>query len=290
MRYEIRALETGELLDTGFRLLTQRFWLLVGLQICASVPAFCVLFGIELLSPSVSSGTGGADAPPFSPALVVLVAAGVLALIVFQFVVMASITQVLAALYRGESTGFVGALREGLRVAPRLIGTWLLIGLLFGVVGVVVGGVFFAVVAAAGSTGPLVILLAVIAGIGFLILSIYFGFPLVLLAPIAVLERTFFLSALSRCLDLMKSHRLSVFAVYMVLGLASLVFQIPSAILQTVPSLVWVGISVQLVVQIVLGAYGGALAVLIYFNLRCRKEGYDLEQLTAAVEGHTAAP
>ena len=272
MPYPIRALRFGELLDTSFRLLCERFLLLLGILTCFLLPAFLTVPLVELALGAPQAGEGAEQLQNS----IWVAAVEFVALMTLHILASAPVTRVMVALCRGESTGFADALRRGLPVALPLLGTVLLAALLFGIAGAIT---FFL---ASGLPTPLNWVLA----LSLVVIGTYFYLPLLLLGPIAVLERTFFFAALSRSAKLMKGHRGRALGLQFVTGLVFLILLLPLFFLANLP---WVDIAAELLAQAIAGAYGGALEVLFYFDLRCRVEGYDLEQLTAAVAERTAA-
>jgi hypothetical protein len=244
MRYEVREMAFGEILDTGFRLLRDHFVLLVGIAALLNVPISLAQAGVE----SAASGdpvTAGAAS----------LAMGLL-LIAASPIVGAAATFALGEVYLGREVSIGDALRKGLAIFVPLIGTSILAG-------IVAFGAF---------------LLLIVPGI-------WVSLGLIILSQVMVLEGKFGTAALSRCFELMKGERLRAFGILLVVFLVQMVvgFGIGVA-LGAVPV---VGALVGGIVASVTGAYTAAVSVVLYFDIRCRKEAFEVEQLARIVEAGT---
>jgi hypothetical protein len=245
MRYEIRALSASEILDTSFRILRDHFALLVGVTASVYVP----------VSLAGAAATAIVRRGPSGRSLLVLGAGGlaILTLITIAVtIVFAGITSAIAEIYCGRTITWRGVLARGQRDFGRLVGTTLLYGLL-----VLLG-----------------FLLLVVPGV-YLMLS------WALLWPVMLIERTFGSAALRRSRALMQGHRLRAvllaLLVWVVSGVLSTALALPLAAVPILQSLV------SGVVNAVTATYGAAVFVLLYFDIRCRKEAFDLEHLAALV-------
>ena len=270
MRTQVSTLGFGELFDMAFRLMCLRFGLLLRIQICFALPLFVplLLLGLSSTTTDLNSGGAGVDLTFF------LFLGGLVAVLIIPA---AAVTQVVAALYRGERTSFVRAVGAGLRVLLPLVGTSLLYMLLFGLVGFV--AMLIGVV--------LPKLFTFVIMLGLVVLMIYFGLPLILLTPIAVLERTYLFAAFSRCYALMEGYRIRALAMLIVEWIVMITLQFS---LHFVAELSYsIAFAVALLWHAITASYGFALNTVLYFDLRCRNEGYDLEEMTAEVARRTAA-
>lgn len=128
-------------------------------------------------------------------------------------------------------------------------------------------------------TALIVILLA--AGIGAFIA----GFVWVRLSatyPIMVNEKAFIIEAMSRSWRMVRGHTFRVYAALVIIFLIPTVLQFSSFIMEFLVgrSLFVLTIGLGLVAQGVLIPLADCTRVLVYFDLRTRKEGYDLEMRT----------
>jgi hypothetical protein len=181
-----------------------------------------------------------------------------LALLLLQPIIMAAITHAISENYLSRSVTFGSALRFALSIVLPLVGTWLLSSI------VVVAG--FA--------------LLVIPG---LILVLAFA----VLTPVMVTEQIFGLKALERSWVLMKGHKLRALGLFFVAGILSTSL---TAGVDLVAGFIPVfGSIVAGIVQGAANAFGAAALVVLYFDIRCRKEAFDLEHLAQQVESGATA-
>ncbi|MBU6999126.1 MAG: hypothetical protein HXS41_00380 [Theionarchaea archaeon] len=135
-----------------------------------------------------------------------------------------------------------------------------------------------------GSAGELivgVIVIVVSIGIGAFI----GGFAWVRLSatyPIMVNEKIFIVEAMTRSWNMVKGHTFRIYAALIIIFLIPSVIQLTSFFAEFLMkgSLVVMTIALGLVAQGLLIPMADCARVLIYFDLRTRKEGYDLEMRT----------
>ena len=181
-----------------------------------------------------------------------------LALLILQPIIMAAITHAVSESYLSRSVTFGSALRFALRIVLPLLGTWILASLI-----VMVG---FALLIIPG----LILLL------GFAVLT-----------PLMVTEGVFGFAAMERSWALMKGNMLRALGLFLVTGILSSVL---TAGMDLVAGFVpFVGSIVAAVVQGAANAFGVAALVVLYFDIRCRKEAFDLEHLAQQVESGAGA-
>jgi hypothetical protein len=183
-----------------------------------------------------------------------------LALLLLQPIIMAAITHAIGENYLSRSVTFGGALRVALSIVLPLVGTWILASIivLVGLVLLIVPGLIFALMFA-------------------------------LLTPIMVTEKVFGMTAMERSWVLMRGNLLRALGLFVVTGILSTVL---TAGVDLVAGFVPVlGSIVAGIAQGAANAFGTAALVVLYFDIRCRKEGFDLEHLARQVEsGATALP
>src|SRR5262245_380725 len=182
-----------------------------------------------------------------------------LSMAVISPIVSAAITFAIGQLYLGRPVGLAEAFREALRILVPMIGTSLLAALL-----VLLGG-----------------LLLVIPGI-------WFGLGMVVLTPAIVVERAFGMKAIRRSLDLMRGSRGRSVLIFLLLLVISTVLGFAFGLaFGAVPLL---GPVASGFVSAVTNAFFSAVAVVFYFDLRCRKEAFEIEHLAQLVESAAARP
>jgi hypothetical protein len=252
MKYEIRAMAFGEILDTGFRLVRDRFTLLVGIGAVLYVPL--ALFQAYLQQAALAS-QGSAAAARWAGIIVMF-----LFILVASPIVSSAITFAVGETYVGRSVSFGQCLRAAFSIFMRLVGTTLI-----GTVGVILGFLLF------------------------IIPGIYLGLSWMLMWQICVLERRFGFGALRRSRELMRGNLLRGFGI---LFLGSLIVGILSGALGLVFGLIpYLGPVGAGLAQAAGLAFTSSLAVLLYFDIRCRKEAFDVVHLARLVEeagGETA--
>jgi hypothetical protein len=194
-----------------------------------------------------------------------LFATGALGVLLFALVsplVNVAITFALGEVYLGREVSIGDAFRKGLPILMPVLGTSLLAGL-----------------AVAGA-----MLLLVIPGI-------WVGLGLVVLSQVMVLEGRFGTAAISRSLELMKGQRLRALGIGIVIAILSAVLGFGVQIaLGFIPIVGPIGTGL---VSAVSGAYMAAVWMALYFDIRCRTEAFEIEQLARLVEtgaGATARP
>jgi hypothetical protein len=243
MKYEIRAMSFGEILDTGFRLFRNHFLVLTGIAAVLYVP---------LAACTAVLGSGAEDSAMIAAAIVFLVT------MVYSPIIQAAITYTLGEFYLGRKVTLEQALRTGGSLFAPLVGTSLL-----------------ATLAILGGT-----LLLVIPGI-------YLALCYLLVGQVMVLERKFGTSALGRSRALMRGNFARGVGVYLVAGILSGVLSVGvHVVTSAVPLLSEVA---SCLAQAVSAGFASAVGVVLYFDIRSRKEAFDIEHLAALVESGAAA-
>lgn len=214
-----------------------------------------VVVPTRLVADFINRGAAGSDP--------IAVLAGLLpvflALLLLQPIIMAAITHAIGENYLSRSVTFGGALRFALSIVLPLVGTWILSSLV-----VLVG---FA--------------LLIIPG---LILVLAFA----VLTPVMVTEQIFGLKALERSYELMKGHKLRALGLLFVTGILST--SLTAGVDLVAGFIPFVGSIVAGIVQGAANAFGAAALVVLYFDIRCRKEAFDLEHLARQVESGDGTP
>lgn len=215
-----------------------------------------VVVPIRLVADFLNRGVGTSD--PL--AVLVGLLPVFLALLLLQPIIMAAITHAISEHYLSQSVTFGGALRFAFSIVLPLVGTWILAWLV-----VSVGMVLF-----------------IIPG-----LILFFAFAV--LTPMMVTEQIFGLKALERSRVLMQGHKLRAVGLLFVAGILST--SLTAGVDLVAGFIPVVGSIVAGIVQGAANAFGTAAIVVLYFDIRCRKEAFDLEHLARQVEsGATASP
>ncbi|MDP9282820.1 MAG: hypothetical protein M3P38_12065 [Chloroflexota bacterium] len=294
---QLRPLGVGDIVDRVFSMYRQRALLFMTLSAVPYLALFLVIGGIILsvatqLAPLLSflNSFGTDPVSPnltFTPAMtaafftfiVVGVVAGLIS-VLFLSVQIGSLVDAAAARYLGRETTVGESFRAGLRVAPKIIGTGLLLffALLLGWI-----ALFFVVAVA---NNGLVATLGILAGL----VATVFVFASWLVAPVvAALEPVGPIHAIRRSWWLSNGHR------WRILGL-QILLAVLQAVLSTLISFIFIAAfisdaTVRLVLQNVVNVIATVLwapvewgtFTILYFDLRVRKEALDLQLAAEAL-------
>lgn len=224
---------------------------------------FRLLMGIGLilylplgLLSALAQTAVGSGTPTVAVLVGILLSA--LAVLLIQPVVIATITFALGEVYLGRNVTVGAALRNTAGLLMPVMGTFLLYSVV-----VIIG-----------------LILLIVPGI-------YLMLILMLVTQIVVLERRFGISALKRSRELMRGNLARGFGITFTSFLLMMVVQTGvGLVLSGVP---FVAPLATAVVQAAGFAFYSAVGVLLYFDIRCRKEAFDLEFLARSVEQRAAA-
>lgn len=249
MAYEIRELSFAEILDRGFRLLRDHAVLLGTPAAVVYVPASMVF---SLFDPEATADP--ADLMPFAISFALLIALSAIAVPVLS----AAVTHAIGESYLGHPVTIGEAVQAGIGLFLPLVGTWILAYL------AILGG----------------FLLLIVPGV-------YLTLAFLLATQVMVLERTFGARALGRSRELMSGHMLRGCGI-LVVG-TMLVSLLSSGVELGLGWIPWLGPIATGFAQALGFAYTSTLGVLLYFDIRCRKEAFELEHLSRLVEARTQA-
>ena len=182
----------------------------------------------------------------------------VLVWLLLQPILTAAITHAIAESYLSKVVSFGGALRFALSIFLPLVGTSLLATI------IVMTGFFL-----------------------LFIPGIILWLTFMLLTPVMVIERVFAFRAMERSWALAKRNLARLFGVWIVtLVLVTTLTGGAGLIAGFIP---FVGVVFSGIVQGAATAFGTAAFVVLYFDIRCRKEAFDLEHLARQVESQAGA-
>ena len=119
----------------------------------------------------------------------------------------------------------------------------------------------------------------------YLFLGLMSLLAFILLWQVMVLERLFGTAAMRRSHELMKGNKGRALGILFVSGVVIAVLSTALQLLFSfVPLLGPIGSAAA---QAVGNVYTTAISVVLYFDIRCRKEAFDLEHLARLVQGRT---
>lgn len=275
---DLRPMTIGEVLDRTFRLYKNEFWLFAGIMTLPYLVLF--IFNISLTWINYSQRavvqTGGAPHAPAgvsSGAIAAGLGAAFLVLIltfILTGVGQAATICAVSDLYLGRSATIRSSFGKIRGQVLQVLGTIFLTGLLVGV----------------GT------ILLIIPGI---ILACRTGVSV----PATVLEDEGPGRAISRSMDLTSGFTMQMFLIFLlvwVLGIAAgIIFQLPFTLMAATPrphalpiGLVMAQNLVNFFVQVIVAPVGVIAFSLMYYNLRVRKEAFDLQHLMESM-GTTSA-
>lgn len=257
----LRPMTLGQVLDTTFSLYKRNFWLFVGIT---SIPFLAVLVlqvgaaALQLSRPSPQ---------PASPALASgAIVGGIVFLLAYFLLAGAAQAATIFAvsdLYLGRAATVRGSFRK-------------------------VGGKAFRVIL-------VLLLVGLTVGVGFLLLII----PGIILfcrtavaVPASMLEDTKAVGSIERSIQLTKGFAMQIFLIFLLVWVLSyialLIFQVPFAYLQGATAqarqtLVFGMLALQhlssFLSNVLVGPIGTIAFSLMYYNLRVRKEAFDIQHL-----------
>ncbi len=287
----LRPRSTSEILDAAIQLYRERFTPLVVISAVATLPAILVgVVNAAIILPQVMSPTS------FNPFVVVLMYPLAIIAYLWRYVVEGASVLLTAEAYEGRDLEPAVAMRRAFALGGGILGAvilkylivfgWLLLGFLAaGTVGV---GLAFALSGGSRPTSSPTILgaafLAVLLGFGFVFRPLirYFG-----TTPAVVLEGRSDLNALRRSKELAHGSfgkifgtMISVYFLYFIVYFASL------ALLTVVLPSKWMAQTLAGLLVVVVGPVVPVTVTLLYYDLRIRKEGLDLDLMATQLGDH----
>jgi hypothetical protein len=263
---DLRPMTIGEVLDRTFKLYTSQFWLFTGIM---SLP-FLVLFVFNVLvglasTTQAAAVRAGSSPMSFSPAALIAGIGGGFLLLILTFILtgagQAATIFAVSDIYLGRSAGIRSSFQQVRGHVAQALGAILLTGL------------------------------AIFAGFILLIIpGIYLMCKTAVTVPAAMLEDEGPGTAMSRSMDLSKGFVMQIFLIFLLcwtlaIG-ASVVFQLPFTYLAATPRphVLPIGLIILqdaggFIAQVLVAPIQTIAFSLMYYNLRVRKEGFDLEHM-----------
>lgn len=285
---DLRPMTLGEVLDRTFKLYRSNFWLFAGI---IALPYLLILL-VEVVSAAFGSASKPAQGvPQISPSLLAgALAGGTVVAILYAIMAGAAHAATVFAvsdLYLARPTSVRGSFsRVGAKVF-RVLLVFLLIILLVG------GSIVLIALAGAIMKSPAIIALGFIV---FIVPCLIFVCRVAVAIPVAMLEDLGAVRSLGRSIQLTKGHAAQIFLIFLLVGclsyVALLLLQAPfmalavrSAASHQSPSF---GLEVlqylaAFVSQVLIGPIATIALSLMYYNLRVRKEAFDIQHLMASL-------
>jgi hypothetical protein len=262
---DLRPMTLGEVLDRTFKLYRSNFWLFAGIIALPFLVLLLINIGISSLAPGVK-GVAAGTVP--SPGLAFSMIGGGLT---FGLLYLFLLGAAQAATVFAVSDLFLGR-PTGLRDCYRRVGAKALRVIL------------------------ILILTGLIVGVGFVLLII----PGIILlcrtavaVPASMLEDSKSIRSIERSMELTKGYSGQVFVIFLMVWvltwLVAVIFQMPFAFLVQAQHTVSFSTLVlqhlsSFISQVLVGPIGTIAFSLMYYNLRVRKEAFDIQHLMASLE------
>jgi glycerophosphoryl diester phosphodiesterase family protein len=302
---ELKQMSLSELLDRTFTLYRNRFWLFCGImvipEIAIMICSLIVVVGFPIHIPTITQSAQDPFAifrtmqSRFVPTFLALIAQ-----LFFQTFALGAVTIAVSELYLGRAVSIRGAYQK---IRGRIFGLVGLIVLIFLITFVFLVGVFVAVglvgglasVALTAISPILSVIVILLMAVGGVILTAWLLMRFAVSIPVFLLEQQGAVESMTRSGVLTRGHRGRILGAILVMYIVSFVVQslfvMPFAILAfmyTVKGLfpVWIQAG-QSVMAAIAGTVAGPLFMitiaLIYYDVRIRKEAFDLESMMNAL-------
>jgi len=263
---DLRPMTLGEVLDHTFTLYRENFLLFVGI---AAIPYLVVLIGRFLF---LLSSRGTLRNPNnFSPGMlggIILGALGAAAIwVILLGIAQAATIWAVSELYLGRSA----SVRAAYANSKDRIMTVIVIIILVFLATVITSGVTFFLLCIPG---------------------IYLACRLAVSVPVAMVENESSIASMERSMELTKGYGWQIFLLFlltfviswvvsMFLEFPATIFTVKAALAKQQPSLGVMAYSyvANFMSQVLVGPIGTISASLMYYNLRVRKEGFDIQHL-----------
>jgi hypothetical protein len=289
----LRPLDVTGIIDSAIALYRQNFALFAGVVAVLAVPqaiiSAIVTFGSGSSTFYNTSQSGSTNFHVNTGWLVGLAGGGLLAFI-FGIVITGALARAISARYLGDRIT-VGEAYTSVGVArfASLLMASILLGLVLALPPLV-AGIIIVVMAVAGLPVAITVLLGIALGLGALILDVKMWAHFLFIPQAIVIERRGITDAFRRSWDLVRGSYWRVFGItLLVLFMVSITQGILGAVLGlalafTVPR---TSVVLSALLGILFQPFQYGAMTLLYYDLRVRKEGFDLEHLAAHHAGDT---
>jgi len=265
---DIRPMSLGEVLDRTFSLYKNNFWVLAGIITVPMLVKFVYLVGLEWFQRAAIRGVGAGAGPSIGMLVTGIFGVFVAAIITWVLTSAATAGTIIAVseIYLGRTITVKEAYRPVRQKIFRLLGLIFVTGLMCG------------------------------AGLIFLIIpGIYLFCKTALVTPVMMLEDDDLGGSISRSFDLTKDFFWQIFLIFLLVfvmqWVAGMILVVPVTItvavmkMQTIPF----GLAVlqhlgEFLTEVLITPIGTIAISLMYYNLRVRKEAFDLQHLMGSLD------
>jgi hypothetical protein len=303
---EMKPMSLSELLDRTFTLYRNRFWLFCGIMVIPEIAimtcSLIVIVGFPIRFMPIAPN----PQDPFAalrmmqsrilPGIIL-----VCAQLFFQAIALGAVTVSVSEIYLGHAVSIRGAYEKirgqilgliGLIVLLALIAFVFIFGILVGVA--LIGGI--ATVALATISPILSVIVILIMALGGFVLVAWLLMRYAVSIPVFLLERTGVIDSMTRSGTLTQGNRgrilVATIVMYIIAFVVQSLFVMPFTILAFLSAVkgllpLWIQIG-QSVTAALAGTVAGPLFMitiaLIYYDMRIRKEAFDLESMMGALK------
>jgi len=315
---ELKPMSLSELLDRTFTLYRNRFWLFCGLMVMPQIAVMLCSLVVVVGFPVRVVGIAATSQDPFAAlrsmeARIVPVFVLLFVQLFFQAFALGAVTMAVSEVYLGRVASIRAAYKM---IRGRIFGLIGLILLLFLIAIVFVFGVFIAVGLAGGlvtlalsAISPILAAIVILLfALGGFVVAAWLLMRYAVSIPVFLLEGEGVVDSMTRSSTLTHGHRWRILGasvvMYIVVFVIQALFVMPFTILTFIsvakgvlPLWLQVGQSVAAAIAgIVAGPLFMITIALIYYDVRIRKEGFDLESMmnalshSADTSGNAGAP
>lgn len=288
---DLRARSNAELLDAAFEIYRRHFAIFLAVGVVAALPMALIQYS----SLSLIGGQRGVMTIPdvaggsFAMLQVMMLVAYVVTLFITPFTEGITVTTAARA-YRGEPVELGDATRAVFaRPVAVLLAYWARFFLIMaammaiGIVGSIVVGILFAIFR------PIGILLAVPLVIGMFVVAIVIWKRYFAVLPVLLVEEKRVADSMSRSRALADGNGARIVVLIGLVILISMFFGIMLGGIAAALVSGLVGALLYLFCVALVNQFAGVVLTLLYFDLRIRKEGYDIELLASSLDPTPAA-
>ncbi len=290
----LRPLSVGDIIDRILRLIRANFVLFIGIALIPDLIAE-ILQRASGLSQTLDPNDLGRLFNPGGPGPVSprqlqqansgAVIAVVIVSIAVSIIQYGALSEAIGQRYLGRTITFREAYRRGLRATPRLVLSGLAIGATF----IAVFLIFAVALAVLNSSAAATVGIGLFGILGFFFVLPWAVLSLAVVGPAVVLERLGPIAAIRRSFHLMDKARLRTLGLYILIWIISIILGLIFGIVFLVsfvtdPTIRSVLQSIASVASSVISGplvYGAA--VILYYDLRVRKEAFDLQLAAEAL-------
>jgi hypothetical protein len=283
-RLDLRPMDLGDILDQTFRLYRAHFMTFFLIMLAVQAPVFLGQLAVQTSLQPLYQGGRTATAGPVFQMLGASFAYIVVAFLAVQ-VGIGTLTTAVSSIYLGDPIGIGEALRRVRPILGKLLGTTMLSGLI-----------------------------VVLGLMACLVPGVYFALSYLLVSEVVVIEGLGPMAALRRSSDLMRRksdkgflrNNITKASVILLITfalafMAKMIVGVPFTIVQVMsynprhmpnafaPLMLLQGI-LTMIMQAGVGPIGTIAMILFYYDIRIRKEGFDLQVLAAALGAQPVPP